>query len=164
MNLIEVYEKLQNANIKGESLDYNRGFFDCVELLKTHFKRYEHINLHLENRKLKRKLLVTDVNLDDALFTIGNLRNELAGLKPKIKGNINIKNGMSLIELTIADFTFDFYGNLDQLDIDSNSQLIGQYIAERLSKGRRNGIPRHATDYKSWTMQYLRDAGFKLSA
>jgi hypothetical protein len=170
MNIIEVYEKLLNADIVGETVDYNRGFADCVYMLKLVLQKYEHINLHIENRNLKRRLLISDLNLDDSLFSLIELRKEVAELKKKIKSpdairqKVNVTNGLSLVELTVADFTFDFYGDLDQQDIDGHSVLIGQYIAEKLSKSRRKGRPRHATDYKAWTMQYLRDAGYKLSA
>lgn len=67
MNLIDIYKRLRNAKITGESIDYNRGFFDAVELLKMALQKYEHINLRIENTNLRRKLLVTDINLDKEL-------------------------------------------------------------------------------------------------
>jgi len=50
-----IYHILENKR-KTETSDYNRGFSDCYELMKIGFSKSEHINLSIENFKLKRIL------------------------------------------------------------------------------------------------------------
>ncbi len=46
-NILDIYDRLYKAsdNIKGETIDYNRGFQDAVYMLSLVLKKYEHINL-----------------------------------------------------------------------------------------------------------------------
>jgi len=50
-----IYHILENKR-KTETSDYNRGFSDCYELMKIGFAKSEHVNLSIENFKLKRIL------------------------------------------------------------------------------------------------------------
>jgi len=50
-----IYHILENKR-KTETSDYNRGFSDCYELMKIGFSKSEHVNLSIENFKLKRIL------------------------------------------------------------------------------------------------------------
>jgi len=50
-----IYRILENKK-KNESQDYVRGFNDCYELMKIGFEKSEHVNLSIENYKLRRIL------------------------------------------------------------------------------------------------------------
>jgi len=50
-----LYRILENKK-KNESQDYVRGFNDCYELMKIGFEKSEHVNLSIENYKLRRIL------------------------------------------------------------------------------------------------------------
>jgi hypothetical protein len=50
-----IYHILENKR-KTETSEYNRGFSDCYELMKIGFAKSEHVNLSIENFKLKRIL------------------------------------------------------------------------------------------------------------
>lgn len=172
-NVFEIYEHLYKAsdNIKGESIDYNRGFQDAVYLLKYALTKFEHINLHTENRELRRKLLITDLNFDDSMFTITKLKSENKGLKEQLSEFKQIKkkigddlDGLTKCIVEIFDGEFDFYASIEQEEFDLHLPKIGEYIYERLHKGRRKGKPKHSADYKVWTLQYLRDKGIKCIA
>lgn len=175
-NILDVYETLYVAsdNIKGETLDYNRGFQDAVYLLKYGLQQYEHINLHLENRKLKRQLLITDINFDDSLFKIHELSAQIAELR---KQNKILKSSSKKIsaspeippdefnkcQIDIEGYIAEFWVKAEQHQIDLFLPEIGRYISERLSKRRRSGSPRHKQDYNVWCMDVLRRNGIVCS-
>ncbi len=168
-NILDVYETLYVAsdNIKGETLDYNRGFQDAVYLLKYALQKYEHINLHLENKKLKRQLLITDINFDDALFKIHELQKQIAELKQNSK-RIRIKpeippDDFNKCQLDINGYMAEFWVKAEQQQVDLYLPEIGRYISDRLSKSRRSGKPRHNQDYNVWCMEVLRKNGIACS-
>lgn len=166
-NILDIYERLYKIsdNIIGETIDYNRGFQDAVYMLQLALKKYEHVNMHIENKKLRRKLLITDVNFDDALFTLSDLRSELDSLKSRKIGAIVNKSNMVLCELEIGEIPVLFFAETDQQTLDGCIHNISDYIVSRLSKGRRNGKARHPQqDYKVWAMEYLRNLGIKCVA
>ena len=165
-NLTNLYEHIYKAsdNIKGETIEYNRGFQDAVYMLKLALDNFEQINLHIENRKLKRKLLITDLNFDDACFKIANLEKEIKRLKKyePSKALLTVDNSdYKKCEIEIDGFMCEFWANANQEQIDLHLPEVGLYIAERLSKRRRKHGPKHKQDYAVWCMEVLRKNGIE---
>lgn len=162
-NILQLYEHLYKASneIKGETIDYNRGFQDAVYMLQLALKNFEHINLHIENIRLKRQLLLTDLNFDDSMFTISELRKQISEIekyKPKKINTIYFLNS-NICEMVIDDYNFIFQSAITQEELDKLLPEIGLHIQNRLMKKVRKNRPCHRNDYKAWTLEFLRGKG-----
>lgn len=181
-NILDIYDRLYAAsdNIKGQSIDYNLGFQDAVYTLKIALQKYEHINLHVVNRKLSRELFLAQLALDDKYedrdmlkLQIDENKKQIQLLERRLKEKDNkvvkIKPHLPPQEFTkcqleINNYIAEFWVNTTQDQIDVHMPEIGQYIATRLGKTRRQGKPAHLTDYKVWCMEVLRHKGIKCLA
>lgn len=165
-NILDIYDKLYKAsdNIMGETVDYNRGFQDCVYLLKRALKKYEHINLHIDNKNLSRELYLAKLALDDRYEDRHILQNEINALKQQLNKYRaktvtvrGIKMELQRVEINYNDeHVFGFYINTD---LDTYNSLIGEAYVTALQKRVK-----HPTDIKARVMQFFRNKGFKCEA
>lgn len=89
MNFLEIYKSLSEVReklfLRGESsVDYIKGFSDCLHLLKRAFKNAPSLNLAIENTKLKKEAIerenalnkqITELKilLDDEAYRLSGL-------------------------------------------------------------------------------------------
>ena len=178
-NILTIYEHLYKAsdNLQGQTIEYITGFQNAIYMLQLALKNHEHVNLHVENKRLKRQLLLTDMNFDDSMFTIVQLRQEkeantklielqerqIANLKKKLE-QADIKKTVmgeriNNVEIDFEGTTLKFGINSDQETFDYNFQDAVKYVYER--RDRRN--KKHSIAViRNWFMQYFRDEGFKV--
>ncbi|MDR3551276.1 MAG: hypothetical protein P4L31_07725 [Candidatus Babeliales bacterium] len=178
-NILTIYEHLYKAsdNLQGQTIEYITGFQNAVYLLQLALKNYEHINLHVENKRLKRQLLLTDMNFDDSMFTIVQLRQEkeantklielherqIVNLKKKIE-QADIKKTVmgeriNNVEIDFEGTALKFGINADQETFDFNFQDAVKYVYER-----RDRKTKRVSDHviRNWFMQSFKDKGFKV--
>lgn len=165
-NILDIYQHLYAAsdNIKGETVDYNRGFQDAVYMLSMALKKYDHINLHVENKRLSHALNRAQLALDDRYEDRHILKNEINALKQQLNKfrskTVTIRGQrlqMQRVEINYNnEHIFSFYINTD---LDTYNSLIGEAYVSALKKRVK-----HPTDIKARVMQFYRDKGFKCEA
>ena len=171
-NILDVYKSLylMSDNITGETIDYNRGFQDAIYMLHLTLKRYEHINLHVENKHLSRSLYLAQLALDDRYEDRAVLKQRIVELEDEVKSlrkkEIKISPKLTTDKfvkcaLEVNGYTAEFFADTDQETVNGYLGAIGDYISNRLSKTRRKGKPMHTADYRVWCMEVLRNNGIK---
>jgi hypothetical protein len=177
-NIIDIYQRLYIAsdNIKGETIDYNRGFQDAVYLLKMALQKHEHINMHIENKKIRRQLFLANLALDDKYedrhilkSKIVDLENKVSGLNGNVTGLLRKKEAeikkcvmgerLRDVEIDFETTSIKFAINADKETFDLHFQDAVNYVyLKRDRKTKRVS----ETIIRNWFMQFYRDKGFKL--
>lgn len=164
-NVLDIYNRMYVAsdNIKGETIDYNRGFQDAVYMLKMALEKYEHINLHIENKRLRYDLFVAQLALDDKYedrhvlkAQVNNLKQQVNDMRPK-----KFKVGNGMVDLNRVEFE---YGE-DKMSFYINAEL--EFLNQLWADASMTAIkkkPKHATDVKARMMEYFRKKGFRCEA
>lgn len=167
-NILDIYDRMYQASngIKGETIDYNRGFQDAVYTLSHALRKYEHINLHIENRKLSHALKRAEIALDDRYEDREVLKEKIRGLERELKRHEKkvitispkITPDLNKCQIEINGYKADFWVDVQQEVIDGLLPKVTDYIQEKVVKKKKNP---QKSDYKSWCMQVLKDNGVK---
>lgn len=176
-NIITIYERLYRAsdNIQGETIDFIRGFQACVYLLCRELKKLPHINLHIENRYLKRQLYLAELRLDDnaedksVVFRRNSelaaenkqLKKDLMALRSVTKARAKTAIAFNPVEIEYGKQVIKFFTSADSDTFMKIFEKATNSVNHSVSKFKRT--PTEA-DLKNLYMTFYRDAGFKCSA
>jgi hypothetical protein len=149
-NILDIYERLYSLsdNITGETIDYIRGVQDAVYLLKIALQKHEHLNLHLENRRLTNHLKKVEADLNtyiddkNVVFKrnkelqkkVLDLSSELTGLKRKKEAEIQkcvMGERLRDVEIDFETTPIKFSINADKETFDFHFQDAVKYVYEK---------------------------------
>ena len=172
-NIIAIYERLYRSSdqIKGESIDYIRGFQECVYILSMQLKKLPHINLHIENEQLKRRVYNLELRLDDnsedrhvVFRRNGDLAKENKQLKRDIqqltqKTRARAKTAVSFnpVEIEWEKEIITFFINTDSDTFMSHFEKATAYVNQQWA---RKKFRVYVGAIKCWYLEYYRSLGF----
>lgn len=172
-NIIDIYEHLYKAsdNLAGENIEYITGFQNAVYILSMALKNYDHINLHIENRRLSRELdtalwKAEEASEDKHIVYKRNrelkeenliLAKQLHKIKsPSIKAAIGGQGVMYLAEINYRGNSITFYINTNQEQFMEIFNAATIHVETRHTKK----VHVHLSTIKCWYIEYYRSKGF----
>lgn len=169
-SIIEIYDRLVTVSDElHEAKDpLERGFNACLLILHDKLKELDNINLHVENRNLKKKIHNLECAIDrldenkhDVFIENKALKIENMQLKAhvkSIKSNQQIKakvcSNMNKVEIDFETRLINFYINTDQINFDRHFIEASNYVFSRRKKSSHNAA------VTNWFIQYYRGQGF----